>query len=575
MARRFRIGPWVAEESSDRLVSADSRVKLERRAMATLLLLAENAGQVVSRERILEQVWSGLHVSDHSVAIVISDLRRALGDERRQPTFIETIPKRGYRLLAPVERLTEAPVVAARQPMLDRRALFASAAVGFVALGAAGLWAFGAAESKSEASTIFVEDIQGPERGPAPDHVEFALGDMITTTLAELPAVSVIRLRAGQQRPAAGGRIVSGRTLAQGDNRLAMIQVSDSASGELLWARTYVISPSRLAPRSVEIAGDVARALGLESPATRLARVGPEAHERYWRARYLWDRRTHESIRAARQILEALVADEPGFAAAYAALADIYAHKSGEELGIPRLDTFAAARRHLRTARSLGPATSEIFVTEALLSFYADRDYRAARAAAQRAVELAPGRPASWQTLAMVESATGSREAALAAIERARTLDPGSGSVAWDRAWHLFVAGRQAQALAAAEEARRTGQSVSLLLALIRGAEGRTDAAFEAWLQRSAEAGAGAEALAAARIQPDRRAAYAMLAEAVAASARPRRPVIVALLFMQANRPAEAARSLGEAERGRSDWMTAWVPRMREFASLRSGRRTG
>lgn len=105
-AFKYRIGTWIACADSDTLTRDDGvRRKLERRAMETLMLLAQNAGEVVKKDELIEAVWGRLAVSDHSVAMVISQLRRALGDDARAPHFIETITKRGYRLMAPCEAL--------------------------------------------------------------------------------------------------------------------------------------------------------------------------------------------------------------------------------------------------------------------------------------------------------------------------------------------------------------------------------------------------------------------------------------------------------------------------------------
>ena len=97
---RWRIGDWIVCSDTDTIRCGDAQRKLERRAMETLAFLARRAGQVVTKEALIEAVWGRLAVSDHSVAMVISQLRRAFDDDVRAPKFIETITKRGYRLVA-------------------------------------------------------------------------------------------------------------------------------------------------------------------------------------------------------------------------------------------------------------------------------------------------------------------------------------------------------------------------------------------------------------------------------------------------------------------------------------------
>ena len=73
--------------------------RIEPRMMQVLLVLARQAGEVVTREALEHEVWAGRVVSDDAITNTIAKLRRALGDDRHRPHFIETIPKRGYRLI--------------------------------------------------------------------------------------------------------------------------------------------------------------------------------------------------------------------------------------------------------------------------------------------------------------------------------------------------------------------------------------------------------------------------------------------------------------------------------------------
>lgn len=95
----YRIGPWTFVPSAHELCSGEVRVRLEQRASATLSLLCERSGDVVSRDEIIERAWGRRHLSPNSVAVVISDLRRALDVSNGEPGSIETVPKAGYRLI--------------------------------------------------------------------------------------------------------------------------------------------------------------------------------------------------------------------------------------------------------------------------------------------------------------------------------------------------------------------------------------------------------------------------------------------------------------------------------------------
>ena len=113
---KWKIGEWVADPETDTIQSGDKFHKLERRPMEVLIYLAERAGRVISKDELIEGVWGRVAVSDHAVAMVISQLRRVLGDDAREPRCIETITKRGYKLLMPVELLIEASTISAINP---------------------------------------------------------------------------------------------------------------------------------------------------------------------------------------------------------------------------------------------------------------------------------------------------------------------------------------------------------------------------------------------------------------------------------------------------------------------------
>jgi DNA-binding winged helix-turn-helix (wHTH) protein len=94
-----RIGEWLFSPSANEVSKGEIRRKLEHRAARTLELLCRRRGAIVSHEEILREIWNGRAISPNSVPVVISDLRQALGDDARDPRHIETVAKRGYRLL--------------------------------------------------------------------------------------------------------------------------------------------------------------------------------------------------------------------------------------------------------------------------------------------------------------------------------------------------------------------------------------------------------------------------------------------------------------------------------------------
>ena len=101
----FRLGEWTVEPSLNRLTNGEGTVQLELKAMDLLLCLAERAGELVTRNELHDAVWQTEFVADNTLVKRVAQLREALGDDAKNPVYIETIPKRGYRLIAAVDAL--------------------------------------------------------------------------------------------------------------------------------------------------------------------------------------------------------------------------------------------------------------------------------------------------------------------------------------------------------------------------------------------------------------------------------------------------------------------------------------
>ena len=104
----LKIGEWTFDASTHRLQNEQEQIKLEPRVAQLLLCLAENKNTAVSRNLLMDRVWPGMVVGDEALTNAINKLRKAFGDDRQNPQIIETIPKVGYRLIAPVSHISPA-----------------------------------------------------------------------------------------------------------------------------------------------------------------------------------------------------------------------------------------------------------------------------------------------------------------------------------------------------------------------------------------------------------------------------------------------------------------------------------
>jgi DNA-binding winged helix-turn-helix (wHTH) protein len=105
----FHLGDWVVRPSQNRLEREAEIVHLEPKVMDLLVFLAGHAGQVVPKTRLIDEVWRTEFIADSALTRAVGELRRALGETAREPQYLETITKRGYRLMATVEYVGEPP----------------------------------------------------------------------------------------------------------------------------------------------------------------------------------------------------------------------------------------------------------------------------------------------------------------------------------------------------------------------------------------------------------------------------------------------------------------------------------
>src|SRR5688572_19714397 len=268
---RLQVGDWTVEPPLNQLSAAGKTVKLEPKAMAVLVYLAQRPGQVVSRDALLSSVWSGVVVGDDSLTQVVIKLRKALGDVRDNPAYIQTIAKGGYRLIAPVIRLEESAftpvrpdsksVDAGRRP---RAAWIAGSAIAaLLAVAAASWWMKGESDAlevapKPEAMASLVTAraaqptvaIRAFEAlGNDPQELLLARGitaDLVTD-LSKVFGLSVIDPapvagQAGGGSPPAAPPIrylVSG-SVQRVDERLRLrVNLTDAESGLQLWSERF------------------------------------------------------------------------------------------------------------------------------------------------------------------------------------------------------------------------------------------------------------------------------------------------------------------------------------------------
>ena len=351
-------GTFEFDLSTGELRSKGTRVALQDQPAQLLGLLVRQAGRVVTREELRKALWSDdtFVEFDTALNVAVNKVRQALRDSATSPRFVETVPRRGYRFLAdvrPVEvdvRPTPAAGVPVAVPPPDAapvagaprnsRARIVAGAVATLAVAGVFLlpsslpWRRATSGPRSVAVLPF-RPLVADARDEA---LEVGMAEAVIVKLGQLqglrvPSIGAVQRYAGRERDPlrAGGELgvdsVLDGSLQRSNGRLRVsARLLDVRSGTPRWARQWDLPWTDVFTVQDAMATDVARELALtfSSPRGPQHTTDPDAYERYLRARYLVAQRTPETSRRAGELLEEVVRIDPGFAPAYAVMADAY-----------------------------------------------------------------------------------------------------------------------------------------------------------------------------------------------------------------------------------------------------------
>jgi DNA-binding winged helix-turn-helix (wHTH) protein/TolB-like protein/Tfp pilus assembly protein PilF len=375
---RFRVGGWTVEPALNQLSAEGRNVKVEPKAMAVLLYLAERPGQVVTRETLLSTVWRDVVVGDDALTQVVVKLRRALGDQTEEPCYIQTVQKRGYRLVAQVA--SSADDSSGKDPR-KRHALRSLGAAGAVLLVAVTLvWRFDSEVASIDAGaeraarpTVGITRFEAV--GNDPQEVLLARGITadLATDLSKMSGVWVIRVApATAQGPEASpaqapsiGYLVSG-SVQRVENRMRLnVHLTDTANGRQLWSEKFERALLDMFELQDELTLKILQVLPTklgEAERRRVARRHTrnlEAYEAFQRGQQALHVRRRAENETARDLFRRAIELDPGFARAYVGLAMSYTADYRNQWAADRAAALARAFQLAQTAQQINPDIAE------------------------------------------------------------------------------------------------------------------------------------------------------------------------------------------------------------------------
>ncbi len=473
----FELGPWKVLTNQNRIESGEEAVHLEPKVMEVLCVLAREQGEVVTRNALLEEVWAGTYVTDEVLSRAVSLLRSNLGDDRKNPEYIATVPKTGYRLIKPVvslaaESLPVAPAAAEADFLMPPRRwrwLPHSVIAVLVLLLVFVTYLFreqappppldplsptlfedlsdwfdliirgdAAADQIVEIAVLPFDDLS---EQPGNAFLSAGLTDELIISLGRLDGLKVVArssslsLRNRYEDVRSIGNIlrvdavVEGTVRRAGDQLRVSAQLSSTRDGFLLWSQTFDRDLGDLLQLQAEISGDIVAALreklnlaDLEQPAAVAAAPDMEAYQLYLNGRFLAKLRGESPLRRSVELYQQALELDPGFTRARLALANslvLLPYYSAED----EEESFARALDILASADIQEPADAGM--VEAIHGFIAFRRWQWQLAEQQfhKALLLAPNNPGIYVWYSQLLSVVGRNVDALKAAEQARDLD--------------------------------------------------------------------------------------------------------------------------------------------------------
>jgi TolB-like protein/DNA-binding winged helix-turn-helix (wHTH) protein len=480
-----RFGPFELNPRSGELRRDGVPVKLQPQPAKVLALLVERPGELVLREEIKKALWGEETYVDfeRGLNFCILQVRTALGDSSEHPRYIETLPRRGYRFIAPLKSQgsprgtlgepwgtpatsrTGSAKATVKEPGRSRSTLLRAIAISAVVVAALAGGAFYVSRYPSApapAGRVMVavlpfDDLSGEQPAYLADGLTeeliVQLGRVSPRQMGVIARTSAMTYRGASKSVAEIGRelgvshVIEGSVRRQGDRVRISTQLVAVADQSQVWSDTFDRDASGALSLQNEVAARVTRALALELvPAASTipaptATTQVAARDAYLRGRHFANRGLPGDLRTALQHFEEATRIDSSFAAALAAQADTY-HLLAMFGQMPASEAYARAAERARDAIRLEPNLADAHAAAGLVHFWGEWQPARAAAAFERAIDLNPSDASAHHDYAWSLVALQRFDEAVTHVTRARELDPLSVRASSDVGW-LYLQIRQ------------------------------------------------------------------------------------------------------------------------------------
>jgi TolB-like protein/DNA-binding winged helix-turn-helix (wHTH) protein/Flp pilus assembly protein TadD len=488
-----RFGSYEVDLLTRELRKDGTKVKLEGQPFEILALLVERPGELVTREELQRRLWPANRIVDfeHSINTAVKRLREALDDSTESPRFIETLPRRGYRFVHPVEQ--QPPATPASRSRLWTLGLPAAIAllllVGLLALR-------DSPQPGAQSVAVAVLPLKNLSGDPGQDFFADGMTDALITELGKIRSLQVLSYhtvnryrQSSKPLPHIAGELdvdvlLEGTVVRAGERVRMSAKLIQPSPERHIWAESYEFDARDVLAIQGKLARDVAARIRVkltpqeEARLTASRRVDSATYEAYALGRaYLLKTPTPTNRVRAKEYFEQAIAR--GYAPAYASLAQLYVEHPGPISKNPQ-DARLKAQQLAEKALQLDETLAEAHTALARIA-QQDWDWARAEREYKRAIELNPSYPIAHIWYATYLYAMQRFDEAAARARRAQQLDPVSPSINTYAAAAYFFAGRVEEAMTSWQKALELDPSYSeanTLLARAYVTQGRHEAAI-------------------------------------------------------------------------------------------------
>jgi len=489
-ARVYQFGAFTVDARTGELSHAGRRTPLRDQSVQLLLALLEQPGELITREELAGRLWAaGTFVDfDRGLNKAINHLREALGDSAEQPHFIETLPRKGYRFIAPVTFAAEdaeaAPLPEPPRASSPRRwillAALLTAGIGIAIAAAIGL-VRQRASPPPRIAALAVLPLEHLSRDPEQQYFADGLTDALITDLAKMGTTritsrtSVMQYRGTKKSVKEIGRelnvdaVVEGTVTYAGNRVRVTAQLIQVSTDMHLWADAYEREVSSILDLQRSLATDIARRINVfVKPLDRAQVVKPEAYGLYLKARYAFHKYTSLGWQEAIEHFNRAIEQDPEFAAAYSGLSETYL-VAGAYGAVPTEEALTRGKAAAAKALQLDETLASAHYAMATAYTWYDWDWAGADREFRRGLELNPNDALGRNWHGGYLSVLGRHDEAIAEQQRALELDPLSVIVNANLARALYRARRYDEAIAQARKTLELDPGFRLALFWLEG----------------------------------------------------------------------------------------------------------